>query len=108
MTTRSRAERYISSLHRWTADLRQIALVWDSPALDERERHAFPVEWDNALDRLIIVDTMLRNGELSGSELAEFRALARELDSLLSVMERLRLRVPDAALLARALGHQAA
>lgn len=108
MTTRSRAERYISSLRRWTDDLRQLALIWDSPALDERERQAFPLEWDNALDRLVIVDTMLRDGELSGSELVELRTLARELDTLRPVMERLRLRMPDDALLARALGDQAA
>jgi hypothetical protein len=108
MTTRTRAERYIASLHRWVTDLRRIAQVWDSPTLDERERQSFPVEWDNALDRLTIVDTMLSAGELSSSELVELRALARELDSLQPVMERLRLRVPDSALLARALGVQAA
>ena len=39
---------------------------------------------------------------------AELQALARELDSLRPVMERLRLRVPEPAVLARALGDQAA
>ena len=108
MTTRTRANRYIASLRRWAADLRKIAQVWDSPALDERERQAFPVEWDNALDRLTIIDTMMREGELSPSELVELRTLARELDVLRPVMERLRLRVPDPALLARVMNPQAA
>ena len=108
MTTRTRADRYLVSLRRWAADLRQIAEVWDSPALDERERQAFPLEWDNALDRLVIVDTMMREGELSSSMLSELRDIARELDALRPTMERLRLRVPDPDLLARVLASQAA
>jgi hypothetical protein len=108
MTTQTRAHRYIASLRRWANDLRRIAVVWDSPTLDERERQAFPVEWDNALDRLTIVETMMREGELSPSELTDLRALGQELDALRPVMERLRLRAPDPDLLARVMKTQAA
>jgi hypothetical protein len=89
-------------------DLRQIAEIWDSPTLDERDRLAFPAEWDNALDRLTVVDAMMRDGHLSESAVAELRVVAQELTALRPVMERLRLRVPDPVLLARALGDRAA
>lgn len=102
-TTRARADRYLASLRRWSAELRRIAQEWDSPDFDERERLAFPLEWDNILDRLTAVEAMARDGRLSVSTLAELREVACELDSLRPTMERLGLRMPDPDALTRAI-----
>ena len=99
MKPEERATRYLASLRRWTQRLRWFAEVWDNPDLDEREREAFPLEWDNAIDRLVDVEIMARTGRLHGDGLTELHLIAEELTELLPTMRRLRLREPDAAAL---------
>jgi hypothetical protein len=89
-------------------DLQEIATVWETPTLDERERQAFPAEWDNALDRLAIIAAMMRDGALNDGEIAGLRDVARDLRALQPVMERLHLAVPDPVLLASVLDSRAA
>lgn len=70
--------------------------------MDERERQAFPLEWDNALDRLVDIEALARHGGLSAARIAELRAVADELAALIPTMRRCRLRLPDLDALARA------
>ena len=102
MTPEQRAAHYLASLRRWTQRLRWFAEVYGTPDLDERERQAFPLEWDNAIDRLIDVEAMARNGDLRDERLTELHRLAEELTELLPMMRRLRLRLPDLEALERA------
>jgi hypothetical protein len=76
--------------------------------LDERERQAFPLEWDNAVDRLVDLELMAQHGKLRPDALTELRSTADELAGLIPTMRRLRLREPDAAALERARTVQAA
>src|SRR5437763_5835446 len=102
MTPEQRAARYLASLRRWTQRLRWFAEVWGTPDLDERERQAFPLEWDNAIDRLIDVEQMAQRGVLRPDALTELHLVAEELTDLLPTMRRLRLRLPDLEALERA------
>ena len=102
MTTEQRAARYLASLRRWTQRLRQFAEAWDSGDLDVRERQAFPLEWDNAIDRLIDIEEIAREGRLDAEGLRELRRVAEELTELLPTIRRLRLRLPDLGALERA------
>ena len=101
MTNDERANLYLSSLRRWAATLR-----WFSEAppsdVDERERQAFPLEWDNVLDRFIDVEAMARQGRLNTGSIADLRATANELTALIPTMTRHGLRLPDPEALARA------
>src|SRR6266540_3848310 len=102
MTTDERADHYLTSLRWWTARLREYAPVWDSPDFDEREREAFPYEWDNIIGRLAKVEALAQRQLLKPAAIAELRAVADELTDLLPTMRRLRLRLPDADALQRA------
>jgi hypothetical protein len=102
MTADQRAGRYLASLRRWTQRLRQFAEKWDRGDLDVRERQAFPLEWDNAIDRLVDVEGMARDRQLDAEGIQELRRIAGELTELLPTMRRLRLRLPDAGALERA------
>src|SRR5882672_8214781 len=95
MTTDERIDHYLRSLHRWAKDLRQIAEIWDSPDLDERERQAFPLEWDNIIGRLAKVEAMAQRGQLRPDAVVDLHRVAEELTELLPTMRRLRLRLPD-------------
>jgi hypothetical protein len=108
MTPVQRATRYLASLRRWTQRLRWFAEVWGTPELDERERQAFPLEWDNAIDGLIDVEEMAQAGDLRKDALAELHAIAEELTELLPTMRRLHLRLPDLEALERARAVEAA
>ena len=80
---------------RWFAD------VWGTSDLDDRERQAFPLEWDNAS----IVSTTLRRWrgrDLCAYAVAELHLVAEELTELLPTMRRLQLRLPDLDALERA------
>ncbi len=108
MTTDERADHYLRSLHRWAARLRQFAAVYDSPDLDERERQAFPLEWDNIIGRLSKVEALAQRGVLRLDALSELHLVAEELTELLPTMRRLRLRLPDLEALERARAVEAA
>lgn len=108
MTTEQRAVLYLTSLSRWVQRLREFAEAWDRGALDVRERQAFPLEWDNAIDRLIDIEAMARGGDLRAESLVELRRVAEELVDLLPTMRRLRLRLPDPDALERARSAEAA
>lgn len=101
MTKDERAGHHLSSLRRWIAKLRVFSEAMETD-LDERERQAFPLEWDNVLDRLIDVEAMARHDGLSASTIADMRAVADELATLIPTMRQYRLRLPDAEALARA------
>src|SRR5580765_3079833 len=99
MTADERADHYLASLRRWAQRLRWFDSVYDSADLDERERQAFPLEWDNIIGRLAKVEDLARRGVLRPDALAELRGVADELAELLPTMRRLRLREPDPAAL---------
>ena len=102
MTTEQRAALYLTSLRRWTQRLREFAEAGDRNELDVRERQAFPLEWDNAIDRLVDVAALAGGRRLRAESLAEVRRIADDLVELLPTMRRLRLRLPDAEALERA------
>lgn len=108
MTTQERASRYLASLRRWTRLLRQYAEQWEDGSLDERERQAFPLEWDNALDRLDDLNSIARRGDIDAATLTSFRQFADELAELIPTMQRLKLRQPDPEALRRARAVEAA
>jgi hypothetical protein len=72
--------------------------------VDAREREAFPLEWDNAMDLLEDVDAIAEQRMLRRATRQRLRAAADELLGLLPVIEHLRLRVPDPEALARLAG----
>jgi len=102
MTIEQRAAFYVVSLRRWMQRLLMFAEAMDTGDIDIRERQAFPLEWDNALDRLVALDNFDRQGKLQPPARAELRAVADELHALLPTMQRLNLRQPDPEALARA------
>lgn len=108
MTTEQRAALYLTSLRQWTQRLREFADAWDRGALDIRERQAFPLEWDNAIDRLVDVAALAGGRKLRAESLAELRRIADDLVELLPTMRRLRLRLPDAEALEQARSVEAA
>jgi hypothetical protein len=108
MTTEQRAALYLTSLRYWIQCLREFANAWDTGDLDVRERQAFPLEWDNAIDRLVDVEAMARDGDLRAGSLVELRRVAGELVELLPTMRRLGVRQPDPEALERARSVEAA
>jgi hypothetical protein len=108
MTPEERADHDLASLRRWTQRLRQYAAEWDAHTLDERERQAFPLEWDNIIGRLAKVEALALRQVLRPSAVVELRHVADELAELLPTMQRLHLRQPDAGALERARTVQAA
>jgi len=104
MIDEQRATRDIDSLHRWAQRLRRFAEETDALTVDVREREAFPLEWDNAMDLLDDVQAAAGHGTLSARPLQQLKGVAGELFDLMPVMERLRLRVPDQIALAHAAG----
>lgn len=101
MTNDERATLYLSSLRRWITRLRWFSEAPNSD-VDERERQAFPLEWDNALDRLIDVESMARHRDLGADTMRELRAVADELAAVIPMLRRHGLRLPDPEALARA------
>ena len=104
MTNDQRAAHDLASLHRWAVRLRRFAEQCETSMVDVREREAFPLEWDNAMDLLDDVEMMAVQGELTPATLRELRDVASDLLHLVPVMEHLRLHVPDQGTLARAAG----
>jgi hypothetical protein len=102
LTSDQRVDIWLRSLRYWMGLLRNFSDLQGSPFLDERERQAFPLEWDNALDRLVALDDFDRQGKLGKDARAELRMVADELHALLPTMQRLKLRQPDPEALARA------
>jgi len=102
MTTEERADHYLASLRRGAAQLRQLADVWDSPDVDDRERMAFQAEWDNVIGRLATVEVLVQQGRLGAATTARLHDVADDLTSLVPIMHRLGLRSPDSDALARA------
>jgi hypothetical protein len=72
--------------------------------LDDREREAFPFEWDNIIGRVGKLQALAEAGALPSDGCADLRCIAEELSALVPTMQRLRLRVPDLDALARAAG----
>ena len=111
MKEQDRADHDLRSLRRWIARLQWFARVHDTvhlSDLEEREREAFPYEWDNIIDRLAKVEARAGRGWLSPAALAELHGVAVELTTMLPIIQRLRLRQPDLEALARATAHTAA
>jgi hypothetical protein len=104
MTTDERAALDLASLHRWTGRLQQFAEACAASTVDVREREAFPLEWDNAMDLLEDVETLADQNVLGTATMGDLRNVARELVDLMPLMEKLRLRVPDRGTLSRAAG----
>src|SRR3954451_6975587 len=105
MNEQQLAERRVLSLRRWTNDLHWLVGVDGATNLGEmaeRNREAFPYEWDDVVDRTRRVIRNAEDGLLGPAALAELRGIMRELTELLPTMQRLRLRVPDLDALARA------
>jgi len=106
--TVERAEVYLTAVRRWIPRLRHFAEVSDQGVLDPRERQAFPLEWDDVMDRLEAVEALAARGGLRPEARAELRSVAEELTELLPTMQRLRLRQPDPIVLERARSVEAA
>ena len=102
MTSDRRAARNLRSLQRWLQRFDQFVEAFDTGVLDPREREAFPLEWDNILDRLVPVEAMARSGELQADEIAALQQVAEGLADRLPTMRRLSLRLPDLEALERA------
>jgi hypothetical protein len=99
------AERRVLSLRRWMNDLHWFVRVAGSTNLgemDERNREAFPYEWDDVVDRTRRIIRNADDGLLGPASLAELRGIVQELTELVPTMQRLRLRTPDLDALARA------
>jgi hypothetical protein len=108
MTSDERIAHDINSLLHWAGRLRMMGDFWGSPLLDERERQAFPLEWDNILDRFEDVEALAARGALHPAARDELRRVAEELTELLPTMQRLGVRQPDAEALERARSVEAA
>jgi hypothetical protein len=111
MNEQELAERRVLPLRRWTNDLHWFVGVAGSSDLgemDERNREAFPFEWDDVVDRTRRIIRNAEDGLLGPAALAELRGIAQELTDLLPAMQRLRLRTPDLDALARAANRPAA
>jgi hypothetical protein len=112
MTDQERAAHYLKSLRLWMPRLRWFIRTSDGAVLlrelDEREREAFPFEWDNIVGRVEKLQVLADAGALETAGRLELRGIAEELTELVPTMQRLRLRVPDLDALARAAGSPAA
>ena len=108
MPTEERVNLYLTSLHRWAGRLRTMGDFWESPLLDDRERQAFPLEWDDVMDRFADVEALSARAALQPAAREELRQVAEYLVELLPTMRRLGLRLPDLEALERARRIQAA
>jgi hypothetical protein len=108
MTDDQCAARDLAALHRWVLRLREFAEQCEASTVDLREREAFPLEWDNAMDLLDDVEALAMQGQLPPEALRDLRDVACDLLHLAPVIEHLRLRVPDQGVLARAASRQIA
>src|SRR6185503_8294478 len=98
MNDQELAEHGLRSLRRWVNDLHWYVRVAEADnlnELDERNREAFPFEWDDVVDRTRRLVRQAEAGMLQPASLAVLRGIAEELTELLPAMQRLRLRAPD-------------
>jgi hypothetical protein len=68
-----------------------------------RERQALYLEWDDGIGQLPKIVEAYEHGGLSTETVAEMRRVAREVDTLVPEIRRIRFPLPDPDALARAL-----
>jgi len=89
----------IEVLGREVRRLHRVEATW--AALDPEDRVAFRAEWHNVMDVFGHLVAASEAGRLDDDDTRDLRGLAADLASALPALERMRLRTPDADLLAR-------
>lgn len=96
-----RANHYLIWVEREIARIRDVERHWDSETFPVEERMATRLEWDDVVDRYLAVVHAHDEGQLSRATTTRLADVSARLDSLLPLLERLRLRRPDPEILAR-------
>jgi hypothetical protein len=98
---RDRARGYLRSVREEAERLAKDSDALVGPSVPLVDRQAFHAEWANEVGRFSLVVKAYDAGRLRRAEVNELRNVARQLVDLMPLLERLKLRAPDAADLER-------
>ena len=98
---RERAEHYLTWVNREIDRLRALDGEGGLATLAVEDRMATRLEWDDVVDRYLAVVATYDDGQLPRDAHAHLFSVSERLVELIPTLERMRLRKPDADLLAR-------
>jgi hypothetical protein len=96
-----RAEHYLTWVNREIDRLVSLDADGGMPVLSVEDRMATRLEWDDVIDRYLAVVAAYDDGTLSRDVHTRLFDVSARLDSLVTTLERMRLRTPDPDLLTR-------
>ncbi len=98
---REQSEHYLAWVDREIDQVTSLEQRWGSEDLPVEDRLAVRAEWDDVVSRYLAVVTAFDAGQLGNDESHRLRVLSARLARLAPSLERMRLRRPDPAILAR-------
>ena len=99
--TQDRAEHYLAWVSREIERIQSLDADGGMQMLAVEDRMATRLEWDDVVDRYLAVVAAYDSGQLPRDRHARLFDVAASFVALLPALERMRLRKPDADLLAR-------